>query len=875
LAGNFLTGAIVPLKGLWKSQPKDNMPQTKIKKVLSGAAFSGTLSVFLVIAVIYLINIIHWKDNPNFGFEFRTSMGIHVIGVVNDYGRMAGLQVGDLILDINNKTYSSIKELQNILNIDLGAENLLHIQRSGKELYITIKNIPYGIQRSLATSGVPLLLGVCYGFIGVIVFLMKPHVRSSWIFLMFSLTFGLFIIYLRTSGKILPLWFENPKIFAYCFTPAVLIHLAWIVPKEREAAKKHPIIQLIPYLASFTLFVLIRQATDVLSSAPTALLNSVLIFILVGVVFFVCSCVQLRLSKVSYLVNLRARIILLGFAFSILVPLFDLVANVIFDFYLMPSSNYYLPFLLAFPASVAYSIVKHGLFDIDAIIKRTYGYLLTTGTLAGIYGLFVLVLNLTFGVYDFARSQIFPIIFILAVVSILNPVRDRVQRLIDRVFYRLEYDYQRTVHKISESMRSLLNLNQIGRGIMDTALGTIFIDHGYVLLLERGGKAFTCLVKAGIAENKSQGEGSRTSAETSKACGLEVAELQLSAEEPLIRKMAETGKEVTVYDIEEDPAFRDSRGACRQTFERMQVQLLVPIIYEHRLIGLIALGRKKSGKFYRREDINLLNVLANQSAVAIENARMVEEVIEKERMEEELSIARDLQVSMLPAECPQIAGFEIAAYSLAAREVGGDFYDFIEMSGGRLGMVVGDVTGKSVSGALVVSACRSVIRMLSEEELTVAERMMRANRRLKQDLKAGMFVALLHAVLEGKAKTIALCNAGQTQPIFCKAKTGSARLIETKGDSFPLGILNEAEYKETVLELSPGDVIVFYTDGIVEAFNPEGKIFGFDRLIETIEVSSSNSAESLVKKILDEVKAFAAGSPQHDDLSLIIVRAKA
>jgi sigma-B regulation protein RsbU (phosphoserine phosphatase) len=304
----------------------------------------------------------------------------------------------------------------------------------------------------------------------------------------------------------------------------------------------------------------------------------------------------------------------------------------------------------------------------------------------------------------------------------------------------------------------------------------------------------------------------------------------------------------------------------------MQAQLLVPLIYENRLTGLIALGRKKSGKFYRQEDINLLNVLANQGAVAIENARMVQEVIEKERMEEELSIARDLQVSMLPAECPHVAGFRIAAYSLAAREVGGDFYDFIEMGGDRLGMVIGDVTGKSVSGALVMASSRSVFRMLSEEERSVAENMLRANRRLKKDVKSGMFVALLYAVLGGRGKTITLCSAGQTQPVFRKAATGRAELIQTKGDTFPLGILDEVEYEETVLPLSPGDVIVLYTDGIVEAMNPAGELFGFDRLLETVAACAGDTAEALLTETLARLNAFVAGAPQHDDLTLIVIR---
>jgi sigma-B regulation protein RsbU (phosphoserine phosphatase) len=288
---------------------------------------------------------------------------------------------------------------------------------------------------------------------------------------------------------------------------------------------------------------------------------------------------------------------------------------------------------------------------------------------------------------------------------------------------------------------------------------------------------------------------------------------------------------------------------------------------------LISLGEKKSGKFYRREDINLLNTLANQGAVAIENARMIEEVIEKERMEEELSIARDLQTSMLPAECPAIGGFEIAAHSLSAMEVGGDFYDFIDMGGNKVGMVIGDVTGKSVSGALVMSASRSVFRMLSEEDLTVGEIMVRANRRTKKDIKSGMFVALLYAVLSAEGRTLSLCSAGQTQPIHWSSETNASRLVETKGDTFPLGILEDVDYEETNLYLEPGDRVVLYTDGIVEAMNDKEEIFGFDRLLEVVQGARGTTADSLLKEIIDKVNVFAGGAAQHDDLTVIVISA--
>jgi len=288
------------------------------------------------------------------------------------------------------------------------------------------------------------------------------------------------------------------------------------------------------------------------------------------------------------------------------------------------------------------------------------------------------------------------------------------------------------------------------------------------------------------------------------------------------------------------------------------------------IIGITQAVNKKEGVF-DKEDEDLLLALSSQIAVAIENAWLFQENLEKQRMEDELAIARDLQKSMLPAACPDTKGFKIAALSTPAREVGGDFFDFIEMGADKVGFVIGDVTGKSVSGALVMSASRSVFRMLSEQKLTVSESMLRANRRLKRDVKSGMFVALLYAVLNSQDQILTLCSAGQTQPVLMSAKTGVATLVETRGDTFPLGILDEVNYEETQLQLVSGDKVVFYTDGIVEAMNEKEEMFGFDRLVEVVQGARSMSADSLLKEIMDRVNEFVGGAAQHDDLTAIVV----
>ena len=170
-----------------------------------------------------------------------------------------------------------------------------------------------------------------------------------------------------------------------------------------------------------------------------------------------------------------------------------------------------------------------------------------------------------------------------------------------------------------------------------------------------------------------------------------------------------------------------------------------------------------------------------------------------------------------------------------------------------------------------MSASRSVFRMLSELELPIGEIMMRANRRIKDDVISGMFVALLYAVLDAQDQYLGLCSAGQTQPIHFSSKTGEAILVETEGDTFPLGILEDAAYQETRVQLTPGDKVVFYTDGIVEAMNQQEEMFGFERLLEVVQGAKTMTADSLLKEIIDRVNTFVGKAAQHDDLTVIVV----
>ena len=861
--------------------------------------FALALVLTVVVYTLYGVNIVRWRNNPDFGWRTNYNTGPNFVAEVFEAGEEAGLRLGDTIKAINGKAYTTFDELFFKIRYDKpGSINTYTVLRDGKTVEINITTGRLGFMAVLWRSVPFYVVGFVYLMIGALVFLMKPRARESWLFLAMTWFIGITISYSSPSDLMHPQWLYDFRRISEVFIPASLIHLALKFPKKRTFILKRPWLLGVPYLLSLILFALIKITSTAYWSTPPILELIHLIYVMLAVLVFLVLIVWNFLRDASILIRLQSQAIFVGIILGFFLPMLEQIVHSLWHIRLFPDPTLgFTVFLIIFPLSIGYTIVKHDLFDIDTIIKRTYGYVLTTGSIAGIYALFVFLSNLAFGRFAVSQSPIFPLLFILAVVFFFNPVRNRIQRFIDRVFYRLEYDYQETVQKISETMRSLLNLDQITKAVMDTALGTMFIDFGCVMLLNQEKQAYECRIMGGEREEKRVRDKKESKLHTEKqeeareAVKVEISEkveeiarqkgeiekdlrlskLKLPADEILIQKIAERKKEVTIYDVEADPFFEAEKDSCKRTFDQMEATLIVPLIYEDRLTGLLSLGNKKSGKFYRREDINLLKTLANQGAVAIENAMMVDEVIEKERMEEELAIARDLQISMLPAACPEIEGFTIAATSVPAREVGGDFFDFIEMEEDKVGLVIGDVTGKSVSGALVMSASRSVFRMLSEVGLTVGEIMIRANQRTKKDIKSGMFVALLYAVIDVKDRTLSLSNAGQTQPIHISGKTGEASLVETKGDTFPLGILENADYQETRFQLASNDKIIFYTDGIVEAMNEKKEMFGFERLLKVVQGTRSLSADSLLKKIIDCVNGFAGDVAQHDDLTIIVV----
>jgi serine phosphatase RsbU (regulator of sigma subunit)/predicted ester cyclase len=248
--------------------------------------------------------------------------------------------------------------------------------------------------------------------------------------------------------------------------------------------------------------------------------------------------------------------------------------------------------------------------------------------------------------------------------------------------------------------------------------------------------------------------------------------------------------------------------------------------------------------------------------------RLEQEISERERVEQELRVARRIQQASLPEEVPELEGWQITPYYQPAREVGGDFYDFFELDDGGLGLVVGDATGKGIPAALVMASTRSMLRAVAQASASPGEVLRMANDPLVTDIPSNMFVTCFYAILDPKSGSFAYANAGHDLP-YLRRRSGEAEELRARG--MPLGLMPQMSYEEGEAILREEDAVLFYSDGLVEAHNPKGEMFGFPRLRRLVAEHAEEG--SLVDFLMDELRSFTGdGWEQEDDITLLMLR---
>ena len=318
------------------------------------------------------------------------------------------------------------------------------------------------------------------------------------------------------------------------------------------------------------------------------------------------------------------------------------------------------------------------------------------------------------------------------------------------------------------------------------------------------------------------------------------------------------------------PTIADATGISKPADTEIGSVLCAPIKTPERTLGTLVLGRSREQAEFTAGDGKLAMALAHQAAISMETARLHQEEVKRQRLEQELAVGRQIQLTLLPKDLPAVPGWEFAAFYQPARQVGGDFYDFFALPGQRLGLVIADVADKGVPAALMMAVSRTIVRATAASGRRPAAALKLANTLMFKDSWSDLFVTAFYALLEPQTGRLAYANAGHNRPLWVQPSTGQVHELAAHG--IALGVLKAIKLEECEIGVAPGDTLVFYTDGVTEARNGKGELFWEERLRATLEAHAEDSAQKIQNAILAAVEEFTDGAPLADDLTLFVIK---
>jgi sigma-B regulation protein RsbU (phosphoserine phosphatase) len=343
----------------------------------------------------------------------------------------------------------------------------------------------------------------------------------------------------------------------------------------------------------------------------------------------------------------------------------------------------------------------------------------------------------------------------------------------------------------------------------------------------------------------------------------EVGEIRISRS--VIDEVVTNGKSVLTSDAQADPRFMGGTVML----QGVRSVLAVPLSVGQEVFGIVYADSPLAEGRFTEDHLKVLTTLASVAAIRVENARLAEEQLERERLERELQVASEIQQRFQPASAPQVAGYELQGISFPCYEIGGDYYDFIERADGKLVVALGDVSGKGTAAALLMSSLHAAVHMQANTHDSLVKTISAVNRYLVESIPPNRFVTLFYAELDPKKGTLAFLNAGHNPPLIVHA---GGTMEQLAAGGLPLGIMPNADFREGRTKLHPGDVLVIYSDGVSEAVNAGGEEFGPTRLYEVVARNLDASAAGIRDRIESALTKFCQGTPAADDITLVIVK---
>ena len=428
------------------------------------------------------------------------------------------------------------------------------------------------------------------------------------------------------------------------------------------------------------------------------------------------------------------------------------------------------------------------------------------------------------------------------------------------------------LHGLGEAFRETIRPQELHRLIVEGAVRILDAHGGALYVTDRtGGKLTPAFISKGCPPLVDVPSNILQQAAANPIALETFLRLRTVApREGVIGRVWQASQAICLNEFSEAPELAQLRGSAFGSVSVMATALR----YGDQDLGVLALANGPMGAPFSQADLVVFKSIAEQSAFALYNATIYSMANEKKRLDHDLEIARDIQRILLPSEAPAIDGFQISGINVPARQVSGDYFDYIQVDQDRLGVAIADVSGKGVPASLIMAICRSVLRAEAARNPSPADVLRKVNRQLYPDIKEDMFISMAYLILGRQQDGVTLARAGHDAPLWYKRQ--SQTVMPVKSPGMVVGIDSGSVFDRLTVDfavpLERNDCLVLYTDGVTETLNSEEDEFGVDRMMQSVRASANDSAQAIVKRIIEDVREFTGSVPQNDDMTLIAIR---
>ncbi len=498
--------------------------------------------------------------------------------------------------------------------------------------------------------------------------------------------------------------------------------------------------------------------------------------------------------------------------------------------------------LTAASGSIAYSMVRYKFLDTKLLVRRGILYAVASAVLVGLYLGVVEELNRLVGGFIGVDPRVFQPVFLIIGLILFQPTISRLEEMLDRLFLRDPTDYRNVLKRLGRELLTTIDLDDMLSQSIRTVAEALMLRNAHVVALAREGPL------------------------AATGSGKPPAEEDLEALPALLNRLDPAIESFRLYG----PVEEMDRADRSILVNRFRAALVIPLRTKGETVGALLLGDKVTETDYTAEDVNLLSALAGQMAISVQNGLLLRERVAVVRMEEELNLARRIQMSFLPSEFPTMEHLEVHAVTNPSRQVGGDLYDLVQVEDGATFLAIADVSGKGVPAALLSSMIQASLRTQADGKRSVSSILDNINGLVIRSTTPEQFATFFLARVEAGSLRMSFSNAGHNYPVLCR-KGGDHLFLERGG--MLLGIFDDARFEEESVQLFPGDRVVLYTDGITEAVNGADEEFGEERLCALVQsLPEQLSARQVSDRILDSLYEFLDGEEAQDDVTVMVLR---